>query len=85
MDFSPLIAVLEGDFNKDNASSTTEIDTLENLDDTKQISKGKPPRHLSAMQNITSTTTRLQVINLYDSTISASYFLFWLQWDSSCN
>lgn len=55
MDFSPLLTVLEGDFDKDNASSATEIDTLENLDDTKQISKGKPPRHL------TSTTTRLQV------------------------
>ncbi|XP_056845796.1 probable protein phosphatase 2C 27 isoform X2 [Raphanus sativus] len=38
----------------------TETDTL---DDTKQMSKGKPPRHLSALHHITSTTTssRLQV------------------------
>jgi protein phosphatase 2C family protein 2/3 len=55
MDFSPLLTVLEGDFNKDNTSSATEIDTLENLDDTRQISKGKPPRHL------TSSATRLQL------------------------
>lgn len=62
MDFSPLITVLEGDFNTDNAS-VAEVDTLENLDDGKQISKGKPPRHLSVMQHITSTTTsRLQVV-----------------------
>ncbi|KAJ0240126.1 protein phosphatase 2C 27 [Hirschfeldia incana] len=58
MDFSPLITVREGDFNMENAS-TTERDTL---DDTKQMSKGKPPRHLSSIQHITSTTTtsRLQ-------------------------
>ncbi|CAN6825751.1 unnamed protein product [Brassica oleracea var. botrytis] len=59
MDFSPLITVLEGDFNMDNASST-ETDTLD--DSTKLMSsKGKPPRHLSSMQRITTTTTsRLQ-------------------------
>ncbi|KAF2569346.1 hypothetical protein F2Q68_00024525 [Brassica cretica] len=60
MDFSPLITVLEGDFNMDNASST-ETDTLD--DSTKLMSsKGKPPRHLSSMQHLTTTTTsRLQV------------------------
>ncbi|KAH0883149.1 hypothetical protein HID58_059245 [Brassica napus] len=44
----------------DNASST-ETDTLD--DSTKLMSsKGKPPRHLSSMQRITTTTTsRLQV------------------------
>ncbi|KAL0740585.1 hypothetical protein Bca4012_082098 [Brassica carinata] len=59
MDFSPLITVLEGDFDMDKASAT-EADTL---DDSKQMSKGKPPRHISSIQhNITSTTTsRLQV------------------------
>lgn len=73
MDFSPLLTVLEGDFNKDNASSATEIDTLENLDDTKQIRKGKPPRHL------TSTATRLQVaanavIYLFDPQFLVFFF-----------
>lgn len=57
MDYSPLIRVREGDFNTDGAS-TAEMDTLENFDDSKQTSRGKPPRHLSA---ITSTTSRLQV------------------------
>lgn len=57
MDCSPLIRVREGDFNTDGAS-TAEMDTLENFDDSKQTSKGKPPRHLSA---ITSATSRLQV------------------------
>ncbi|XP_013642147.2 probable protein phosphatase 2C 27 isoform X1 [Brassica napus] len=53
MEFSPLITVLEGDFNMDNASST-DTDTLD--DDTKLMSsKGKPPRHLS------TTSSRLQV------------------------
>lgn len=58
MEFSPLITVLDGDFNMEKASAA-EIDTL---DDSKQMSKGKPPRHVSSMQHITSTTTsRLQV------------------------
>ena len=59
MDFSPLITVLEGDFNMEKASAV-ETDTLD--DSTKQMSKGKPPRHISSMQHITSTTTsRLRV------------------------
>lgn len=54
MEFSPLITVLEGDFNMDNNASSTETDTLD--DDTKLMSsKGKPPRHLS------TTSSRLQV------------------------
>ena len=41
MEFSPLITVLEGDFNMDNNASSTETDTLD--DDTKLMSsKGKP-------------------------------------------
>ncbi|CAH8389354.1 unnamed protein product [Eruca vesicaria subsp. sativa] len=72
MDFSPLITVLEGDFNMDNASSTV-IDTL---DDTKQMSKGKPPRHLSSIQHITSTTTsRLEDLDVCKSTDEKSEFL----------
>lgn len=69
MDFSPLITVLEGDFNMEKAS-TTGVGTLENLDDTKQMSKGKPPRHLSSITSTTTTTSRLQVavttLILYD-------------------
>lgn len=70
MDFSPLISVIEGNLNKDDAS-TIGVDTLDNLDDAKQMSKGKPPRHIFAMQHITNTTTtRLQVlvnaVNLHD-------------------
>lgn len=61
MDFSPVITVLEGDFKMDKASAT-ETDAL---DDSRQMSKGKPPRHVSSMQHITSSTTtttsRLQV------------------------
>ncbi|CAN7061722.1 unnamed protein product [Brassica rapa subsp. trilocularis] len=62
MDFSPLITVLEGDFNMEKASAV-ETDTLD--DSTKQLSKGKPPRHISSMQHITSTTTsRLQEVDV---------------------
>ncbi|XP_009141337.1 probable protein phosphatase 2C 27 [Brassica rapa] len=62
MDFSPLITVLEGDFNMEKASAV-ETDTLD--DSTKQMSKGKPPRHISSMQHITSTTTsRLQDVDV---------------------
>lgn len=77
MEFSPLITVLESDFNMDSAS-TTESDTL---DDIKQMSKGKPPRHLSSLQHITTTTTtsRLQVavtavISYIRSTVSGFVF-----------
>lgn len=75
MDFSPLITVLEGDFNMDNASST-ETDTLD--DSTKLMSsKGKPPRHLSSMQRITTTTTsRLQVA--VTAVILYTPYSFWI-------
>ncbi|CAA7025177.1 unnamed protein product [Microthlaspi erraticum] len=61
MDFSPLVTVREGDFNTDSVS-TSEMDTLE--DETKQTSRGKPPRHLSAMQQFTSTSSRLQDLDV---------------------
>ncbi|CAN6996328.1 hypothetical protein BRARA_E01036 [Brassica rapa] len=57
MEFSPLITVLEGDFNMDNNASSTETDTLD-VDTKLMSSKGKPPRHVHLT---TTTTSRLQV------------------------
>lgn len=69
MDFSPLITVLEGGFNKDNVPAT-ETESLESLDNTKQIPNGKPPRHLSAMQHCMSST-RLQAAANMDLDVGA--------------
>lgn len=78
MEFSPLITVLEGDFNMDNNASSTETDTLD--DDTKLMSsKGKPPRHLS------TTSSRLQVA--VTAVILFTPYSFWIlyfcNWDSN--
>ncbi|XP_011016402.1 PREDICTED: probable protein phosphatase 2C 27 [Populus euphratica] len=49
MDFSPPFTVLEGGYNKDNNNSSTNVSenqNAENLDNLKQSTNGKPPRHL---------------------------------------
>lgn len=54
MDLSPPFTILEGGYNKDNVS-TTEDQSSENLNKLKQMTNGKPPRHLSiARHNISS-------------------------------
>ena len=56
MDFSPPFTVLEGGYNKDNNSSSTNVsenENAENLDNLKQSTNGKPPRHIR--QNMNST------------------------------
>jgi hypothetical protein len=54
MDFSPPITLLEGGCNRDNVS-TMEDQSSENLNNLKQITNGKPPRHLSIMRHSVSS------------------------------
>jgi hypothetical protein len=54
MDFSPPITILEGGCNRDNVS-TTEDQSSDNLNNLKQITNGKPPRHLSIMRHSMSS------------------------------
>ncbi|KAF3975716.1 hypothetical protein CMV_001041 [Castanea mollissima] len=54
MDLSPPFTILEGGYSKDNVS-ITEDQSSENLNKLKQMTNGKPPRHLSiARQSISS-------------------------------
>ncbi|KAE8057421.1 hypothetical protein FH972_014116 [Carpinus fangiana] len=54
MDFSPPITILEGGCNRDNVS-TMEDQSSDNLNNLKQITNGKPPRHLSIMRHSMSS------------------------------
>lgn len=54
MDLSPPFTILEGGYNKDNVS-TTEDQSSENLNKLKQMTNGKPPRHLSIARHSISS------------------------------
>lgn len=54
-EFSPPYSITEGVFSKDNAT-VMEDEILENLDNAKQITNGKPPRHLSVVRHCISAT-----------------------------
>lgn len=54
MDFSPPATILEGGCNRDNVL-TMEDQSSENLNNLKQMTNGKPPRHLSNMRHSMSS------------------------------
>lgn len=54
MDFSPPYRLLEGGYNKDNVSAV-EDEASENLNSVKQMTNGKPPRHLSVVRHSASS------------------------------
>lgn len=60
MDFSPPFAIIEGGYTKDNVSDMEN----EKLDNEKQVSLGKPPRHLSIMQHCVSSGRLIAETNL---------------------
>ncbi|KAK2988215.1 hypothetical protein RJ640_020697, partial [Escallonia rubra] len=59
-DFSPPYTILEGGYNNDDVSAM-EDETSGNSDDLKQMSHGKPPRHLSVVRHCISSATDLEV------------------------
>lgn len=63
MDFSPPFTVIDG-YSKDNNGSAGENENANNVDNTKQMTSGKPPRHLSVMRQYGSTTRLLAATDL---------------------
>lgn len=63
MDFSPPFTVIDG-YSKDNNGSAGENENANNVDNTKQMTSGKPPRHLSVMRQCGSTTRLLAATDL---------------------
>lgn len=63
MDFSPPFTVIDG-YSKDNNESAGENENTNNVDNTKQMTSGKPPRHLSVMRQCGSTTRLLAATDL---------------------
>lgn len=66
MDFSPPFTVIDG-YSKDNNASATENENSNNVDNMKQMTSGKPPRHLSAMRHRMSSTGLLAATDLVSS------------------
>lgn len=66
MDFSPPFTILEGGYSKDDVSGM-ENDNSENLDSLKQMTNGKPPRHISVIRHCVSTARLLPVAELVSS------------------
>ncbi|KAH7567000.1 hypothetical protein ACOSP7_011311 [Xanthoceras sorbifolium] len=63
MDLSPPFTVIEGGCNKDNLSAM-ENENLDNLNNIKQMTSGKPPRHLAAMRHSVSSTRLVAAADL---------------------
>lgn len=57
-DFSPPFNLIEGSYNKDNTPAVKDK-PLEDTNDLKQTSRGKPPRHLSSVQHSIGSATLL--------------------------
>ncbi|KAI5660894.1 hypothetical protein M9H77_20217 [Catharanthus roseus] len=57
-DFSPPFNLIEGSYNKDNMPAVKDK-PLEDTNDLKQTSRGKPPRHLSSVQHSIGSATLL--------------------------
>lgn len=72
MDFSRPFGIIESSYNKDNVS-VMENQGLENLDNVKQGTNGKPPRHISAVQNCISSARLLAEANLVSSYLMFCY------------
>ncbi|EXB56297.1 putative protein phosphatase 2C 27 [Morus notabilis] len=63
MDFSPPYRLIEGGYNKDNVPAM-EDEASENLKNIKQMTNGKPPRHLSVMRHSVSSIKLLATADL---------------------
>lgn len=63
MDFSPPFTVIDG-YSQDNNESAGENENTNNVDNKKQMTSGKPPRHLSVMRQCGSTTRLLAATDL---------------------
>lgn len=63
MDFSPPYRLVEGGYNKDNVSAM-EDKASDNLNNIRQMSNGKPPRHLSAMRHSVSSIKLLATADM---------------------
>ncbi|KAK9270413.1 hypothetical protein L1049_025992 [Liquidambar formosana] len=62
-DFSPPFTILEGGYNKSNVLAV-EDENSENSDNLKQMTNGKPPRHLSVMRHYVSSARILGAADL---------------------
>ncbi|XP_031270126.1 probable protein phosphatase 2C 27 isoform X1 [Pistacia vera] len=63
MDFSSPFTVIEGGYSNDNVSGM-DSENSDNLDNIKQITNGKPPRHASVLRHCVSTTRLLAATDL---------------------
>ncbi|GAV59685.1 PP2C domain-containing protein [Cephalotus follicularis] len=64
-DFSHPYTILEGSYSKENVSGMqNDTENSENLDSLKQMTSGKPPRHLSVIRHSVSTTRLLSAADL---------------------
>lgn len=62
-DFSPTFKVLEGGNNKDNVFVRKD-EISENSDDLKQMTTGRPPRHVSVVRHSISSATIMSAVDL---------------------
>lgn len=60
MDLSPSFATIEGPCSEDNVSDMEK----ESLDNVKQVTLGKPPRHVSVMHHCVSSARLIAEANL---------------------
>lgn len=66
MGFSSPFTVIEGGYSNDNISGM-DSENSDNLDNVKQITNGKPPRHVSVLPHCVSTTRLLAATDLVSS------------------
>lgn len=81
IDFSPPFTLLEGGgYSKDNVSATDD-ENSDSFNSLKQMSSGKPPRHLSVMRHSVGSLKLLGQTDLVSSiTFTSSIF-----WRYRCN
>lgn len=81
IDFSPPFTLLEGGgYNKDNVSATSD-ESSDSFNSLKQMTSGKPPRHLSVMRHSVSSIKLLGQADLV-SLIILTFSLFFGDADS---
>lgn len=77
MDFSPPFTVIEDGYGKDNLSGMEDDKNSENLDNLKQITNGKPPRHVSVLRHCVGTTRLLAATDLVSSSSIICLSVLW--------
>lgn len=73
-DFSPPFNLIEGSYNKDNNPAVKD-EPLEDSNDLKQTSSGKPPRHLSVVRHSINSAILLSPTNLVNTFSFTCIFL----------